>query len=370
MRVCLLSMEIFAWGKHGGYGRATRIIGRELVRRGVEVSAVVLQRGNQRPVELLDGIHVFGFPPRAPWQAARLLGESNADIYHSQEPSFTTYLAQRVMPGRKHVVTLRDTHEWSDWLAELRHPSLNRWQVLANQLFEDNPLVQTAVRRADRVYCAAEFLRAKARRKYRLAATPELLPTPVPVPQQVHKAQRPTVCYLARWDRRKRPELFLALARSFPQIRFIAFGTSRDAEYERGLRARYAGLPNLELPGHVDQFASAAVASTLSESWILVNTSVREGLPNAFLEAAAHGCAILSGVDPDGFASRFGIKVEDDDFAAGLETLLQGNRWRSCGERAREHVRSTFELSAAIDRHLAIYNELLAGEPSPAGAVH
>ena len=242
MRVCLLSMEIFAWGKHGGYGRATRIIGRELINRGVEVSAVVPLRGDQRPVEQLDGIRVLGFPRWTPWQAARLLRESNADIYHSQEPSFTTYLAQRTMPERRHLVTLRDTHEWSDWLAELRHPSLNRGQVLANKLFEDNPLVQRAVRRVHRVYCAAEFLRVKAQRKYRLKSTPEFLPTPVSVPHHVRKAERPTVCYLARWDRRKRPELFLALARHFPQIRFIAFGTSRDSEYERGLRARYTAL--------------------------------------------------------------------------------------------------------------------------------
>ncbi len=363
-------MEIFAWGKHGGYGRATRIIGRELVRRGLEVSAVVPLRGNQGPVEQLDGIQVLGFPPRAPWQAARLIQHTNADIYHSQEPSFITYLAQRAMPGRKHLVTLRDTHEWSDWMAELQHPSLNRGQVLINKLFEDNPLVQRAVRRAHRVYCAAEFLRAKAQRKYRLTSTPEFLPTPVSVPAQVQKAERPTVCYLARWDRRKRPELFLALARQFPEIRFIAFGTSRDAEYERDLRTRYGGLPNLEMPGHVDQFASGAVASALSESWILVNTAVREGLPNAFLEGAAHGCAILSAVDPDGFASRFGVKVEADDFSGGLETLLQRDRWRVRGERAREHVRSTFELGTAMDRHLAIYNELLAGESSPVGSVH
>ncbi|MFL5547603.1 MAG: glycosyltransferase family 4 protein, partial [Gemmatimonadales bacterium] len=344
-------------------------IGRELVRRGIEVFAVVPLRGNQRPIEQLDGIHVLGFPARAPWQVARLLQEANADIYHSQEPSFTTHLAQRAMPGRKHLVTLRDTHEWSDWLAELRHPSLNRRQVLANKLFEDNPLVQRAVRRAHRLYCAAEFLRAKAQRKYRLRSIPEFLPTPVSVPDHIHKAERPTVCYLARWDRRKRPELFLALARKFPQIRFIAFGTSRDTEYERGLRARFAGLRNLEMPGHVDQFASGAVASALTESWILVNTAVREGLPNAFLEAAAHGCAILSAVDPDGFASRFGLKVEGDNFAAGLETLLQGDRWRGCGERGREHVRSTFELGTAIERHLAIYNELLAGESLPAESV-
>jgi hypothetical protein len=45
-------VEIFAWGKYGGFGRATRIIGRELVKRGYEVYAVVPRRPGQKPVEL------------------------------------------------------------------------------------------------------------------------------------------------------------------------------------------------------------------------------------------------------------------------------------------------------------------------------
>lgn len=64
MRICLISVEIFAWGKYGGFGRATRLIGRELVKRGVEVYAVVPRRNEQRPVEDLDGIRVLGFEPR------------------------------------------------------------------------------------------------------------------------------------------------------------------------------------------------------------------------------------------------------------------------------------------------------------------
>jgi glycosyltransferase involved in cell wall biosynthesis len=360
VRLCLISMEIFAWGKHGGYGRATRVIGREMVNRGAEVYAVVPQRGDQRPMEVLDGITVLGFPPARPWRAAALLRQCNAQIYHSQEPSFTTAIAQAVVPERKHMVTLRDTRETGDWITELRYPSWSRPQVLANKLYEDNALVQRAVRRADRVYCAAEFLRAKATRKYRLSALPGLLPTPVEVPASCTKAEQPTVCYLARWDRRKRPELFLELARKFPQIRFIAFGSSRDREYEEGLRVRYSNLSNLELPGHVDQFGSDAVTQALSESWILVNTSIREGLPNAFLEAAAHGCAILSEVDPDGFASRFGVRVKNGDFAGGLNYLLSEDRWRSSGERGRSYVSSTYELNRAAAQHLSIYTDLMA----------
>jgi glycosyltransferase involved in cell wall biosynthesis len=360
MKLCLISMEIFAWGKHGGYGRATRLLGRELAVRGIEVSAVVPRRGEQRAVEDLDGIRVLGFPAGAPWQAANLLRECDADIYHSQEPSLATYFAQRVMPSRKHVVTCRDTRELKDWLIELRHPSLHYLQVLANSLYEDNGLVAHAVRRADRVYVAAEFIGAKAKRRYRLRETPRLLPTPVAVPDCVTKASRPTVCFLSRWDRRKRPDLFLALARQFPEVRFLALGESRDKKYGDRLRAQFAGLPNLEMPGHLDQFGSSAVSNVLSESWILVNTSVREGLPNAFLEAAAHGCAILSAVDPDGFASRFGAQVRRGDFAAGLTELLQGDRWRERGEAGRRHVLQTFELNRAVDTHLALYRELTA----------
>jgi glycosyltransferase involved in cell wall biosynthesis len=359
MKVCLISVEIFAWGKHGGFGKATRLIGGELVKRGIEVFAVIPRRGHQHPVEILDGITVLSFNRFKPWEAAALLRRCNADIYHSQEPSFATFLAQWVMPDRKHVVTSRDPRELTDWLIELLHPSLNRLQVFANYLYEDNPLVRRAVRRADRVFCAAEFLQRKTARKYRLHRPPETLPTPVVIPPEPAKSERPTVCYLARWDRRKRPELFLELARRFPEVRFIAVGRSRDAEFERRLRVRYADLPNLEMPGHLDPFDANGLSSILSPSWVMVNTAIREGLPNAFLEAAAHGCAILSRVDPDGFTSRFGLVAPDDDFAAGLARLIEDQRWREYGERARAYVGAKYELESVVDRHLAIYQEML-----------
>ena len=82
--------------------------------------------------------------------------------------------------------------------------------------------------------------------------------------------------------------------------------------------------PNLDMRGFVDQFRSDDLSRILGASWIIMNTSAREGLPNSMLEAAAHRCAILSSVNPDGFAVEFGRHVEDDNFAAGLEWLLAG----------------------------------------------
>ncbi len=362
VRVCLISVEIFAWGKYGGFGRATRLIGAELARRGADVTAVVPRRKDQRPVEELDGIRVLSFRPSELLSASRLYQMADAHIYHSEEPSLGTYLAMRSMPGRKHVVTFRDTRLPQDWRTEFRLPSLNPAQVIANWLYEDNWLVRRAVRKADGTFAAAHLLIPRARQKYKLAADPIFLPTPVVVPEKMRKADEPTVCFVSRWDRRKRPEIFFELAQAFPDVHFIAAGQSRDPEYDRYLREKYAGLPNLEMPGFIDQFRSDELTQLLGKSWILVNTAAREGLPNAFIEAAAHGCAILSAVDPDSFASRFGYHASDDNFARGLEALLQGDRWRDLADQGYAYVKDVFSIDKAIDQHLAVYQQLLAGD--------
>jgi glycosyltransferase involved in cell wall biosynthesis len=358
VQVCLVSVEIFEWGKYGGFGRATRVIGRELARCGVKVTAIVPRRRGQKPVEDLDGIRVLSFRYHELMSAMELCRQADADVYHSQEPSLSTYLALRAMPDRKHVVTFRDPRVMQDWLIEFRFPSLNPGQVVANWLYEDNWLVRKAVRRADGLFVTAKMLIPKAKAKYGLSSDPEFLPTPVAVPTDIQKASEPTVCFVSRWDRRKRPEIFFHLAQSFPNVRFLAAGQSRDPEWDHYLRTMYGNLPNVEMRGFIDQFRTDELSQILGQSWILVNTAAREGLPNVFIEAAAHHCAILSAVDPDGFASRFGYHVSDDDFVDGLNILLQGDLWRERSASGYEYVSEVFEIDKAIDRHLAVYERL------------
>jgi len=360
MRICLISVEIFSWGKYGGFGRATRIIGRELSKRGVEVFAVVPRRGKQRRVEELDGIRVLSFKSYDLLSAMHLVREIDADIYHSQEPSLGTYLAMRAMPERKHIITFRDPRDPQDWRTELRLPSLNPIQVLANWLYEDNWLVQRAIHHADGLFAAAKMIIPKSRIKYNLKADPEFLPTPVEIPNEIQKASIPTVCFISRWDKRKRPEIFFNLVASFPEVRFLAAGKSRNPEWDEYLRAKYGHLPNLKMLGFIDQFRSDELSSLLDQSWILVNTAAREGLPNAFIEAAAHKCAILSAVDPDGFSSQFGYLVRDDDFEVGLRTLLQGDLWRIQAKAGYEYVKRVFALDKAIGQHISIYERMLS----------
>ena len=361
MHVCLLCTEIFSWGKHGGYGRATRMIGRELVRRGLTVSAVIpLPRGSRHPVrEQLDGMTVYGYPPHRTWSSQALYREVDADIYHTEEPFIGTYLARRAMPHRAHVVTFRDPRLFGDWMTEFLHPTRSRLQVVTTSLYYNNPLVRHAVRQADGWGAAAEFLREKAQRKYGGPVDPVFLPSPVTVPDSVEKAAVPTVCFLGRLDRVKRPQLFFELAARHPEFRFIAAGASQDDSFAQALFSDHEQPENLTLTGFIDQFSSDALDRILSQCWILVNTSAKEGLPNAFIEAAAYRCAILSALDPDGFTSKFGHLVTDGDYSTGLRTLLKGDRWKALGAAGQAFVRRKFATDVVLDSHIEFYETAL-----------
>lgn len=359
MKICLICTEIFAWGKYGGFGRATRTIGRELVCRGYDVHAVVPLREDQDLHETLDGIKVHGFPMHAPWKAMQICREVDADIYHSCEPSMSSYFAMRARPYRKHMITCRDPRDARDWWLEFTQPSAGYFQVLVNWLNEHNRLVVQSVRRADAVFVPAHFLIEKVGRIYDCAKPATFLPTPIPVRREVVKSQRPTVCFVARLDRRKRPELFCELARRHPQISFVMVGKSRDPAFERQIRDKFAAVINLEFTGFVDQFSSQRLSDIFAHSWILVNTASREGLPNAFLEAMAHRCAILSAVDPDGVVSRFGFHAVSQNFDEGLKWLLENDRWRDRGQEGCAYVSQHFGTEQAIAAHMLAYRELL-----------
>ena len=166
-------------------------------------------------------------------------------------------------------------------------------------------------------------------------------------------------CYVGRWEGRKRVELFFELARQCPDVEFVAVGAARDPERDRALRERFGGIANLRMNGVLDQFETPEWGEVLGRSWILVNSSAREGLPTAFIEAAAHRCGILSFTDPDGFATRFGHRATEGRLEEGLRDLLRNDGWRELGEAGRRYVERVFSIEHAMDEHLRAYETAL-----------
>ncbi len=363
-RICILTSQYFGWGVYGGFGSMSRKLAESLVQAGHQVSVIVPRRRGQHPLEMINGVEVRSFAPTRPTEALQLIRTSPADIFHSQDPTVLTFLAQQLLPQRIHLVTCRDPRDWRDWEIEFRYATPRRRLFIPfNYLTESSFLVKYAVRHAHAVFSPAHFLIPKIQRLYRLSAPPTFLPNLIDVPTTLpSKPQRPTFTFLARWDRRKRPWLFFDLAKAFPAYRFIAIGqgsASAEAEETQRLRNQYQDVQNLELPGFINRFQDPQrLQRLLSDTWVLVNTAAREGLPLSFLEAAAYGCAILSAVDPDQFASRFGQHVIKNNFEVAISQLLE-NQPLEKGQQAYAYVKATYETSRALACHVTQYHHRL-----------
>lgn len=185
------------------------------------------------------------------------------------------------------------------------------------------------------------------------------LPNPVKSPERrMKKADKPTVCFLARWDAQKRVEMFLSLAKDFPDVHFITMGKRGGGRADEQIRQKYSHLPNLEMVGFVSEEEKSKI---LERSWALVNTSIRECLPVSFIEALVHETPIVSGENPDFIVSDYGVHTghEYGDYVEGLEKLLSSD-WRQLGKKGRRFVKATFEHNLVIQKHIEVYRDVLA----------
>jgi glycosyltransferase involved in cell wall biosynthesis len=372
IKICFIATEMAGFDHYGGFGCLTRNIAEGLAAQDMEVYVAMPRKINQRPVEIIDHITVVSYPSPLYVGLKRVLPFAglykmiDADIYHSEEPSLGTCLAQMGAPHKKHVVTFQDPRTIEDWRYQWAPRQLSRYRFLRR--FREWKFqmryqldVGRAVRKSDVCFCQANYIIDKAIQLYRLDKPPSFLPNPVVVPNtETMKAPEPTVCFLGRWDSIKRPELFINLATKFPHVRFIAMGACpNNPERDRQIRSQCEQLCNVEAPGWLGLRDKYQV---LSRSWIMVNTSTKECLPLSYLEACAHKCAILSHGNADNFASKFGYwsKTGDlEDFTRGLYFLLEGNQWRQLGENGYEYVKNTHEFNKVIYQHLKIYREML-----------
>lgn len=365
MRICFVANQVAAWGKIGGFGVNLRRLGGALARTGVDVHVVVPRRYGQGTVEQLDGMTVHGISWAAIFGGSSVYREIDAEIYHLQEPTIAGFWTRRALPDRIHLVTSMDPRDSDDWYTEFWHATWQRRLKAPGQWFyEDGALVRQTVRAADGVYVEAECLREKAQRHYRLPALPEVLPKPIPIPTGPFiKAPQPLCVFVARLDPRKRPEMFLQIARAVPEYKFILIGRAQDASYQRHLERLFQGIPNLEVTGFLDPFANQQMFDILSRAWVLVHPAQREGLATAFQEASVHETAILAQVDPGGYVTQFGHVMSPGatvaEWAEALRELIGSGAWKARGEAGRVYNMQQHAIEVSVSRHRHVYQQHL-----------
>lgn len=136
------------------------------------------------------------------------------------------------------------------------------------------------------------------------------------------------VLWVGRCEPWKRPELFIDLARNMPTEKFVMVcPQTNDGAYYNKIQALALSVSNLRFIKQV-QFKESD--NLFAAAKIFVNTSLSEGFPNTFIQAAKSQTPILSlKVNPDGMLERFDIGMCAGNNVDALVALL--NKWLNDG---------------------------------------
>lgn len=178
----------------------------------------------------------------------------------------------------------------------------------------------------------------------------------VPFPAPAGARRRPPrlpgavlqVLWAGRFDRQKRPDVLLAMARRLEgaPVRFHVYGEAQ-LEPMRRVLAELGRRPNVELHGRFSGFGSLPV----EDHDVFLYTSQWDGLPNVLLEAIAADLVVVAPdvggirelIDPEtGFFVSGAEAV--DEYVAALDAIRAG--WEDAAGRARAARRRIEERHA------------------------
>lgn len=336
-------------------------LAKSLTEVGMDVHVVVLKTNlKSKEVEFINGIHFHSISLLTSFFSS-FLKNLKADIYHSQNQNLLTVAAQYLVPRACHIITCRDPRNLADWWIEFRFATWKRrFWVPFSYLAEESYFLRRVIRKADLIGCPSSFLFPKVMKMYKLKMEPIELPNIENVPPNLPlKANKPTVLWVGRFAKRKNPERFLTLAQNFPNVDFLILGNSEEKSRQFEVETLIKNCKNVTNLGFINKFENDKFYKHFEKSWILVNTSIREGLPITFIEAASRGCAILSQVNPNNYAETFGYHVKSDDFEIGLTTLLKNDLWRIKGQLAYEQVKNVNGKEKSIKKYIDAYTKCI-----------
>jgi glycosyltransferase involved in cell wall biosynthesis len=329
----------------------------------------------QQPIggsEYIDGVKVTTLPRNKLAKLRSKLYLCDADVLHSQNSRLDTYFAFKQNPDVPKVVTIQDLRTNADLDFIGRFESYNTGFVKRQWNHAVDLLYRNAMLGADVLTCQADLLRPKIREVYGLDGF-RILPNFVDVPSEslIKKSVEPSVVFLGRLDKVKRPELFFKMADFKPWVTFYVLGEAHDSARNIELKrlvseSRYN---NIKLLGFQD---GAVKNEVLSKEWVLINTSRYECLPVSFLEALSYKCALLSTVNPDNYTSMFGRYCASEGYSdylalsnltRELTYLLSNDCWRVLGEQGYKFVKAKHSTEVGVANHIRLYESLIKHEP-------
>ena len=191
-----------------------------------------------------------------------------------------------------------------------------------------------------------------------------LIKMPFPLTEQgmPEKANPPIVLWVGAMAEVKQPELFVRLAEAIPEARFqMIGGHSGNQEFYDRIKEKSKRIPNFEYFGVIPFHE---VNEYFSRASILVNTSMFEGFPHAFIQAWMHYVPVVSlNADPDELLCKTGLGFRlktFDQLVEDVKTLLKDEALREeMGVNGRKYVEREHDITKNIREYINVFEYVM-----------
>lgn len=339
---------------------------KELKKYGYKISVVTYGPG-RITTEYINDIEIIKIPPDYRlrglniaskvfhiWRGIRI---ARADIYFHAggAPGVTSLFC--IFARKKYIYSIA-----SDALAERGIISENVSGFNKSRFSLANLGNWLDIKLAHIIIVQNEYQRANIRKNFKRDATLIKMPFPIIKEEKSEKANPPIVLWVGAIADVKQPELFVKLAEAIPEARFQMIGghyEQRENLYYKIKDANRA-MSNFEYLGAVP---FEKIDQYFSHASVLVNTSIFEGFPNAFVQAWMHHTPVVSlNADPDELICRNKMGFHSKTFGqlvADVKILLEDEEL--CNEmaiNARKYAAKDHNLEVIINKYIGIFNRL------------
>ncbi|MFX0186740.1 MAG: glycosyltransferase family 4 protein [Candidatus Hodarchaeota archaeon] len=174
--------------------------------------------------------------------------------------------------------------------------------------------------------------------------------------------KRDFILWVARGKKWKRPEVFIDLARNFPNEKFIMImPAADDIKYFEYIKNTANKVKNLQfIPG----IPFSEVDDYYKNAKVFVNTSLTEGFPNSFNQSMNSSTPILSlNINPDNFIGKNQVGLFcNNNFNTLIENLnhllKNPEAWTNFSENAYKYVKREMNIEIAIIKWKEIFTDL------------
>jgi glycosyltransferase involved in cell wall biosynthesis len=313
------------------------LIGRELAKRGFQISFITHDENSGK--KNFDEITIIKTFPRYKnfsslknalifWKS---LKKANADIYFQGSGFAGIIPLFCIIHGKKYVKWVVSD---SDLLFERfrsAHPILIKIIVYFDIKAAHKIIVQNLFQK--------ELIEKKFKKKCVLIKNPVIIPDNIKIK---NKENKNNILWVGTIRPVKQPNIFLKIAKSLPQFRFIMIGGESKGEKKlfNEIQKEANTISNLEFLGFVPD---NKIQKCYEEASIFINTSQIEGFPNTFLEAWMNYTPVISlNVDPDEVICNEKLGLHSKTFEQIIldvnTLLLNDNLRKEMGMNARKYV--------------------------------